>query len=65
MPGSPRRPMHTYTVHVTIAEERRITVRAHNAEEARRRVSDGKYLRLGRALTRGFLLVGVAERTDA
>ena len=57
--------MATYIVPVTIADERRVTVEAASAAEAKEKVKAGKHKRLGRSLTRGFLLVGEPERDDA
>lgn len=56
--------MRTFIVPVTIAEERRVTVKARTADEAIRRVKEGHYVRLGRATNRGFLLVGEAEEAN-
>lgn len=50
-----------WVVPVTIADERHVVVRAKTKEEAKRKVQDGRYLRLGRTITRGFLLVGTPE----
>jgi hypothetical protein len=50
--------MREYLVPVTIAEERLITVLARSPEDAKSRVRAGRYKKLGRPLTRGFLIVG-------
>lgn len=59
-----RKQLRTFTVPVTIAEERTITVRAYDAKDARARIADGKYLRLGRPKRRGFLLIGEPEQSE-
>jgi hypothetical protein len=56
--------LRTYIVPATIAEERRITVKANSREDAIERVSAGKYVKLGRPLTRGFLIVGPVAKVE-
>lgn len=50
-----------FTVPVTIADKRMATVNAKSKQEAERKVAEGRYVSLGRSLTRGILLVGDAE----
>lgn len=53
--------LRTFLVPVTIADERLVEVKARDAADAKRKVTDGKYDRLGPSLGRGFLLVGTPE----
>jgi hypothetical protein len=57
--------MDTYVVPVTIAEERRMTVRGYSPEHALERLKAGRYEKAGRPSLRGFLLYGTPERQEA
>lgn len=47
-----------WEVPVTIADERLVTVRARSKDEAIAKLMEGKYVRLGLSLSRGFLVYG-------
>jgi hypothetical protein len=53
--------MKTYEIHCTIADERRVVVEADSAKEAVEKIRHGHYKRLGRSLSRGFLIIGEPE----
>jgi hypothetical protein len=57
-----RPPREEWTVPVTIAEERRVTVLARSEADAKERTHDGRIKRLGPVLTRGIIIVGKPER---
>lgn len=53
--------MRTFRVPVTMTDERIVTVRARSAAEAVEKVGLGRYQRLGRTISRGFLVIREAE----
>jgi hypothetical protein len=55
---------HVWHVPVTIADYRVATVIAGSEAEAREKMEQGRYKRLGRSTRRGVLTVGKPERAD-